>query len=448
MPMTDTTSLQNLEAHLAEHHIPVDVLRTFFQLATLDRSRPDWRTTLDDQICACIQLLGGVREPDLIKITGVDQSTINRRVRALHAAGTIRTITYTTGTAGKPAKWLQPPESADLDAPERAERLTVAQHIIAYRAAWLASQPVAAAPAPDPAPTMAPEPPLPADEPTPAPEQPQAATTEAITHPDPAPAESASAADQPPAPALAPPKADASTPIREIPTHYPVPLVPVPAAPRTPAQAVPPLWYRSFYLWMAPLIALGSFSYLMNEWAAIVAFTTQVGIPLLWLSGAIFLISLLVEHRETVFARFYPVEHRALVVASLLILAVAIVQSGLWDLARTRWTGTALPSATQPAPIAAAPTPLTLPELAIPRPTATCPHSGPARISAPRGLRLRQSPNTAAAVLTTIPQHTSITMLCTEPVTSEGIRWAHIQHGTQQGWVAADAAGTSYLTRP
>lgn len=96
--MADSTSHQGIETQLAHHGIPVDALPRFFQLATLDRSRSDWRTTLDDQICMCIQLLGSVREPDLIK--GRDQPTINCRTRELSNAGTIRVVRYAPAMRG------------------------------------------------------------------------------------------------------------------------------------------------------------------------------------------------------------------------------------------------------------------------------------------------------------------------------------------------------------
>jgi hypothetical protein len=444
--MTDNTTLHTLETQLTQHYISIDVLLGFFALSTLDRSRPDWRTMLDEQLCACIQLLGGVREPDLLKITGVDQSTINRRVRALHAAGTIRVTSYATGTVGKPAKWLQMPESTDLDATERAERLAIAQHIIAYRTAWLATQTPPVAPNPAPEPGTEDQPLITMDEMD---KSATAADSFAATSPTPA-AKQTSAELTPPAQATPPPVQPTLPPqptqpaIKAIPSSYPI----SPIALATDTQALPPLWYRSFYLWMTPLIALGLFSYSMNEWAAIVTFTTQVGIPMLWLSGAIMLIALLVQYRETIFASFHPVEHRILIVSSILIIAVAVVQSGLWDLARARWSGETYPVTPQPAPIVIAPTPLALPESTILRPTASCTHGGTARITAPRGLRLRAYADTTAPVLTTLAQNTLVTVLCTEPITAESIRWVQIQYGEQHGWVAATANGTPYLTHP
>lgn len=443
--MTDSTILHTLKIQLSQHHIPSDVLPTFFALTTLDRSHSDWRAILDGQLCACIQLLGAVREPDLIKITGVDQSTINRRVRALHTAGAIRVTTYATGTVGKPAKWLQPPESADLDAEQCAERLTIAQQIMAYRAAWLATQIPPAASHPTPKLGTEAQPPITMDD------LPESATAaDPLLTAPPSPAADRSGEPTPPTQAAPPPVQPTLPPqptqpaIKGIPSSYPFP----PIALATAVQPIPPLWYRSFYLWMTPLIALGIFSYMMNEWAAIVAFTTQVGIPMLWLGGAVMLIALLVQYRETVFASFHPVEHRILIVTSMLIIAVAVTQSSLWDLAHARWNGETRSVVHQPAPLVAAPTPLALPEARILRPTASCTPSGTAHVTAPRGLRLRQDANTSATVLTTIPHNTVVTMLCATAITADSIQWIQIQHGDQQGWVAELGNGTRYLTRP
>jgi hypothetical protein len=429
--MTNSTSLYSLEIQLTQHHISIDVLLNFFQLATLDRSHPDWRTTLDNQICTCIQLLGSVREPDLIKITGVDQPTINRRTRELSNAGTIRVARYGSRTVGKPAKWLQPPESADLDAEQRETCLSIAQLIIAYRAAWLTTQPAPAPPDSQPAQDQAV---LAVDD---QPELPTAPDLPAADHTD----------DAPPVPALPDlPAAPQPAPQRII---TPAPMRPDPrsAVLASEITALPPLWYRSFYFWMTPLVALGLYSFVMNERAALVAFATQMGIPLLWFSGAIMLIGLLVEHRERIFASFYPVEHRALTLACGLIIAVAVVQSGLWAYARTLWTGTPTPDSQWVMPTMI-PTPLVLPEMDIPRPTDACNHGGSARITAPTKLRIRQYPSTDAPIIGALEPDTFVTILCSEPISNEGITWVQIQQGNQYGWIAESANGIPYLTRP
>lgn len=420
--MTHSTLLDTLEIQLTQHGIPVDVLPTFFQLATLDRSCSDWRTTLDDQICACIQLLGGVREPDLIKITGVDQPTINRRTRELSNAGTIRVARYGSGTAGKPAKWLQPPESADLDTEQRETCLTTAQIIIAYRMAWLASQPAPTAPDPQPAEEQAEvaadnQPELPAATDPPAADVPTAA---------PAPA--------PPAP-------------QRIVTPTPMQPEPRSAVVASEVTALAPLWYRSFYFWMTPLVALGLFSFVINERAALMAFATEMGVPLLWLLGASALIILLVDQYKRIFASFYPIEHRALALACGLVITVAVVQSGLWAYARTLWTDTPTPDSRWVIPTMI-PTPLVLPEMTIPRPTAACPHGGSARVTAPTKLRIRQYASTDAPIIGALEPNTFVTILCSDPISNAGITWVQIQHGNQYGWIAESANGTPYLTRP
>lgn len=426
MLMADSTPHQSIAAKLTQHGLPVDTLPTFFQLATLDRSRPDWRLTLDDQICTCIQLLGGVREPDLIKITGVDQPTINRRTRELSNAGAIRVARYGSGTAGKPAKWLQPPESTDLDVEQRETCLSIAQLIIAHRATWLASQPAPAAPDPQPADKHVE---VAADN------QPELSTAPDI------PADHT--ADAPPAPAL--PELPAAPPI---PQHI---VTPAPMRPEPRSAVVDttraPFWYRSFYFWMTPLVALGLYSFVINERAALVAFATQMGVPLLWLLGASALIVLLVDQYKRIFASFYPIEHRALALACGLVVAVAVVQSGLWAYARTLWTGTPTPDSRRVIPTII-PTPLVLPEMAIPRPTPACEHAGSAHVTTPARLRIRQYTSINAPIIGTLAPDTFVTILCTTPFTSEGIQWVQIQQGEQYGWVAESANGTPYLTRP
>lgn len=427
MLMADSTSLFTLETQLAQHGIPADALPIFFQLATLDRNRPDWRTTLDDQICACIQLLGGVREPDLIKIMGVDQPTINRRTRDLSNTGTIRVARYVSGTAGKPAKWLQPPESEDLDAEQRETCLSIAQLIIAYRAAWLATQPAPAAPDPQPA-------------------------EEHVEVADDNQTELPAAPDLP----AADPIADVSpTPaIPELPTAPPAPqriVTPAPMRPEPRSAVVnttgAPFWYRSFYFWMTPLVALGLYSFVINEQAALVAFATQMGIPLLWFIGASALIVLLIDQYKRIFASFYPVEYRALALACGLVIAVAVVQSGLWSYARTLWTDTPTPDSRWVIPTMI-PTPLVLPEMAILRPTPACEHGGSARITAPTRLRIRQYASTDAPIIGALEPDTFVSILCTEPISKEGITWVQIHQGNQYGWIAESANGTPYLTRP
>jgi hypothetical protein len=144
--MQDQESVAALQRKLKRHGVHLNTLHATLRIAELEgKHRVRER---GQRICKFVAMLGGVREPDLVAISGLTQPTLWRLLAGLQRAGTLRVVTsYHDRVPGRRATWIQPPGSPDLDGDRRATLVETAALIKAYIPLWQAEQARAARPA-------------------------------------------------------------------------------------------------------------------------------------------------------------------------------------------------------------------------------------------------------------------------------------------------------------
>jgi uncharacterized protein YraI len=68
-------------------------------------------------------------------------------------------------------------------------------------------------------------------------------------------------------------------------------------------------------------------------------------------------------------------------------------------------------------------------------------------VNAPAGLRLRAGVGTDTPIIGKVPHRSRVELLC-DVVERGGIRWARVQAGRREGWVAAREGQRWYLMQP
>ena len=137
MPKSPTVS--TLANQLKRRGVRLNTLHATLRIAELDgKHRVRER---GQRLCKFVAMLGGVREPDLVAITGLTQPTLWRLVQSLQDAGALRVVaTYRDYVPGRRAKWLQPPGTPDIIDERRAALAETAHLIRAYIPLWRTEQ--------------------------------------------------------------------------------------------------------------------------------------------------------------------------------------------------------------------------------------------------------------------------------------------------------------------
>jgi hypothetical protein len=198
----------------------------------------------------------------------------------------------------------------------------------------------------------------------------------------------------------------------------------------------------------------GLIAFMLLFGVAMLAWTQMWAYTLLWLIAGSTLIGLVWWKRDTWWLGDYDVGRRMNCGTVFLGLTLLMLPTGFgrwtWNMFRPVpevptpyveevivWpteTLTGVPTIEPTAPRAPtiAPTP------------ATC---GPATVVIRRGLRLRDGPDTTAAIIARLPQGTQVELLCgTQDVGA--IRWARVRVGEHEGWIAEEEGSQRYLVRP
>ena len=199
MPAAPTAD--DLRREIKRRGVHLNTLHALLRLNELDPGKRQYRKEREGRILKFVAMLGGIREPDLVAISRLTQPTLWRLVEHWRTSGSIRVVAnYNDHVPGRRAKWLQPPDSADLPNGRRAYLVETAALIKSYIPLWVDEQTEAAA-----------------QEPEPVPEQPAL----------------------PPPITVAPVTIKAPPPAVPVPQPEPPPVVPVPVEP--PPAVVPPV---------------------------------------------------------------------------------------------------------------------------------------------------------------------------------------------------------------
>ena len=493
--MHNHLTADELRRQLKRRGVHLNTLHALLRIASLDPRRPDFRKERDTRIRKFIVMLEGIREPDLVAIARVPQPTVWRIVEGLRTSGAVRVVAdYTDRSIARRAKWLQPPGSPDIPDARRAELVETAELIKSYLPLWVAEHAAAQAAKVAPAAPEPPPPPLPIRQAqaVPRPEVPDP-TIRHLKNDDQLP-------PPVPAPVLRPPIAPApqvepSTNLGEIrsqlvdgfgddrdtphtvaepvpqplyaPVHYPLVPAPPPRPYVPPASYPAPLaaplgiytpaapWERPYphlpppepFPWgFAGKMGLGSvvvsvlITIVLLFGVAIWQWTHAWGPTLLWFGAGSSLVGLVLWKGDAWWDTFgdrTPLISRSTVALGLVLM--------FWPTGLGRWTWQVTGALTPPVsmPPAAPAAPVVHPAPPSP-PPATC---GPARVTAPRGLRLRSRAGLDTDIVGKLPQGTLVELLC--PFEDRGtIRWVLVRVDGRAGWVAAAEGDAVYLVRP
>ena len=135
MPKPPTvTSLAN---QLKRRGVRLNTLHAALRIPYLDERVRSYSRDRDQRIIKLVAMLGGVRAPDLVRISGLTQPTLWRLVDRLQRAGAIRVVTtYRDHVPGRQATSIQPPGSPDRADERRAYLAETAELIRAYNRLW------------------------------------------------------------------------------------------------------------------------------------------------------------------------------------------------------------------------------------------------------------------------------------------------------------------------
>ena len=137
--MAHPPTVSTLQNQLKRRGVRLNTLHATLRIAELEGARR--RKEREQRICKFVDMLGGVRMPDLVAISGLTQPTLWRLLAGLQRAGTLRVVSsYHDRVPGRRATWLQPPGSPDLDDDRRAALVETAALIKAYIPLWQAEQ--------------------------------------------------------------------------------------------------------------------------------------------------------------------------------------------------------------------------------------------------------------------------------------------------------------------
>src|ERR671933_1205840 len=137
--MAHPPTVSTLQNQLKRRGVRLNTLHATLRIAELEGARR--RKEREQRICKFVDMLGGVRMPDLVAISGLTQPTLWRLLAGLRGAGRLRMVSsYNDRTPGRRATWLQPLDSPDLDDDRRAALVETAQLIKAYIPLWQAEQ--------------------------------------------------------------------------------------------------------------------------------------------------------------------------------------------------------------------------------------------------------------------------------------------------------------------
>ena len=144
MPKPPTAA--DLRRQLKRRGVRLNTLHAALRIPYLDERKRTYHREREQRIVKLVEMLGGVRAPDLVSIIGTPQPTVWRMVERLRSAGTIRVVTtYRDGVPGRRAAWLQPAGSADIPDDRRGALLETAAIITSYVIPWQLEQAAAVA---------------------------------------------------------------------------------------------------------------------------------------------------------------------------------------------------------------------------------------------------------------------------------------------------------------
>ena len=137
--MAHPPTVSTLQNQLKRRGVRLNTLHATLRIAELEGARR--RKEREQRICKFVDMLGGVREPDLVAISGLTQPTLWRLLAGLQRAGALRVVSsYHDRVPGRRATWLQPLGSPDLDDDRRAALVETAALIKAYIPLWQAER--------------------------------------------------------------------------------------------------------------------------------------------------------------------------------------------------------------------------------------------------------------------------------------------------------------------
>lgn len=471
MPAAQT--IEDLRRQIKRRGVHLNTLHALLRLDELDTSKRTYPTEREQRVLKFVAMLGGIREPDLVAIARLSQPTVWRLVEGLRASGAIRVVTdYNDHVVGRRAKWLQPPESAELPDGRRAYLVETAGLIKAYIQLWASEQAKAAQenapaqPLPQPAPRAV----------APITVRPPAAAIPRPAPPPVAPVEiSVAAVPETPTPYQAPaqPRPQPLAPLSppwQLPSHsqylppqtfaqrapappagpiyvspsYPLasPFGPPFMGPEAPVRPRFPWWY-TFKLGLGTLLLSGVLALVLRFGVTVAEWALIWGIAALWVLAGSSIIGLVVAKQDEWGDLSEPTHQVLSRGAVVLGLGLMLWPSGL---AVAGWHAVQA-SVEAPQPQAVAPVPPLPQPTAAPEPSPTPATCGQAVITARRGLRLRADPGTDTTVLTTLPRLTQVERLCQSQRVG-AILWTLVQAGEHQGWLAEEEGQQRYLAAP
>ncbi len=130
-----------LQGKLKRRSVRLNTLHAALRIPYLDPRTTHYLREREQRLVKLVTMLGGIREPDLVRILELPQPTLWRVVEHLCITGALRVERgYRDRTAGARAKWVQPPGSPDLDDDRRAQLMETARLIREYRPLWQMEQ--------------------------------------------------------------------------------------------------------------------------------------------------------------------------------------------------------------------------------------------------------------------------------------------------------------------
>ncbi len=126
-----------LQGKLKRRSVRLNTLHAALRIPYLDPRTTHYLREREQRLVKLVTMLGGIREPDLVRIMELPQPTLWRVVEQLRLAGALRVERgYRDRTAGARAKWVQPPGSPDLDDERRVKLIETARLIREYCPLW------------------------------------------------------------------------------------------------------------------------------------------------------------------------------------------------------------------------------------------------------------------------------------------------------------------------
>ena len=139
--MPDHPTVATLQRQLKRRGVRLNTLHAALRIPYLDERKRTYAREREQRIVKLVEMLGGLRAPDLVALIQTPQPTVWRIVERLRRAGALRVVsTYRDGVPGRRAAWLQPPGSPDLGDARRAALVATAELIRTYRPLWQREQ--------------------------------------------------------------------------------------------------------------------------------------------------------------------------------------------------------------------------------------------------------------------------------------------------------------------